>query len=174
MHPFRAIVAFVALFIFLTTLSIAEENLLGSSRFSRDDGWSVFIGKQAKDAGSTYEFLDGSVIVKSAITEKQSYSNIQIMKSAELTAEKEYKLTMNINSDKAGVLFLNYTLRGAPYTAYANAKIELEASDQEYSCVLSVKSKAGENAEAKCIRLCAGAFEDAQLTFSNISIEEIK
>ena len=157
------------------TISAFAENLLPSSDFTAESGWGIWVNKPVLDAGGSGKLEDGTVVVNSPVYDKQGPYNIQIIGKLDIPAGKTYTLKLKIKSDKDGSLPVNYGLQGAPYTAYAGTKIDVQAGEKEYTCTLNVKKDKDGNYDApRAIRIVPGGFQDANLTFSNISLEEVK
>lgn len=154
----------------------SAESLLSSPELSKENGWILYLHKPALDAGSTGSFVNGAAVVKSAAYEKQGSTNIQLIKNIDLEAGKTYKLKFKANADKDSVAALAYCLSKAPYTNYIQgSNIKLASGEKEYEATLSPKADSSGNFDTpRSIRLFLGSNPDANISISNVSIEEVK
>jgi hypothetical protein len=157
------------------SITASADNLLKDASFSNESGWFCWVEKPALDAGGSLTLQDGKAVAKSAVVKNQTPSNLQLIKDVVVEADKSYKITFKANADKAGSLTVTYILSKAPYTGYADTIVTLEPGEKVYECTLAVKKgKDGKYEAPRSLRLFFGAFKDATVTVSDISLEEIK
>jgi len=154
-------------------ISASAENLLEGA-LSAENGWHFWIEKPAIDAGGTAVFQDGKVVVKSPVVEIQAPTNVQLIRELYVDAGKSYKLKFTANAEKAGKLLVSYLLSKSPYTSYASADIDLTPGEKSYECVLAVKMDKMKYESPRSLRLFFGAFKEATVSVSDVSLEEVK
>ena len=157
------------------SITALAEDILKDNTFSKESGWSFWVEKSAVDAGGSLTFQDGKAVVKSPALEKQDAWKIQIMKVVEIDADKNCKITFKASTDKAGKIIVAYCLGKAPHTTYENVPVVLEPGEKEYECVLPMKKLYnGQYDTPRNLRFWLAGFKDANITVSNISVEEVK
>jgi len=157
------------------SVTMSAGNLFPDTKFSDTSGWGVWANTPVWDAGGSVKLQDGKAIVKSPVIEKQGDANIQVIKSIVLDADKSYILKFKANADKVGEITVVYALNKIPFVRYASAIVALKAGEKDYECKLAVKKDSNGNyAEPRALRMYFGAFKDATVTVSDVSIEEVK
>lgn len=157
------------------SITVSADNLLNDASFTKDGGWLFWVNQTVIDAGGSGTIMDGKAVAKSPVLDPQDISNIQLMKNVDLDAGKNYKVKFRVHTDKSGILSVVYLLRKAPYTSYGRTTITLESGEKEYECILAVqKDKDGKFDTPRTIRIFFGAFKDATVTVSDMTIEEEK
>ncbi|MFA6569532.1 MAG: hypothetical protein WCS96_15075 [Victivallales bacterium] len=162
----------IAVSLFVTgVITVSAANLLTDTKFSVESGWNSYVAV----VGGKIAFEDGEAIAKSPAIEKQVDANLQIIKEINIDANRSYKFKFKANTEKAGKLAVVYILSKYPYTVYANADIALEPGEKDYECILAVNKDTNGNYYApRSLRIYPGAFKDATVTLSNVSLEEVK
>jgi len=164
------------LIIGMLAVSLNAQNLLGTGDVSKENGWDVWVGKAALDAGEKADFQGGKLVVKCTLFEKQGQFDIQLKRAIELDADKNYKLKFKASTDKEGKIVINYALLRPPYAGYAKpVAATLLVGEREYECVIATKKDAAGNYETpRGFNIAVGGFENANVTISNASLEEVK
>ena len=76
---------------------------------------------------------------------------------------------------KTGKITIGYILSKAPYADYGTATIDVEPGEKIYECTLAVKKdKDGKYDLPRSLRFWLGELKDANITVSDVSLEEIK
>lgn len=164
----------VLLFV-VVSITAPADNLLTDTRLSNESGWSFWVNKTVSVAGGSGMLQDGKAVVKSPAIEKQNSTNIQLIKSIAVEADKSYKLKFKVNAEKSGKLSVIYCLNKSPFTYYASSIINIEYGEKEYDCTLAVKMDKDGNYDApRSLRLLLGDFKDTTVSISDVSFEELK
>ena len=156
-------------------LSACADNLLPESSFTRNEGggWYFYIAGQVAEAGGSGGFQDGKVVVKVPAMEKPNAAAIQLIRPFEIDPDLTYTVKFKVASDREGKLFVSYALRNAPFTTYGRASVDVKAGAGDYVFPLVVKKDAqGKFDSPRALRLCFGAFTNATVSVSEISIDE--
>ena len=157
------------------SITVSADNLLTDTKFSSESGWLTWVEKPALDAGGFLKLEDGKALAKSPAVNKQVRWNLQLFKDIAVDADKSYKVTFKANSDKAGKITIGYILSKAPYADYGTATIDVEPGEKIYECTLAVKKdKDGKYDLPRSLRFWLGELKDANITVSDVSLEEIK
>jgi hypothetical protein len=151
------------------------ENLLPGTEFSPENKWDIYTNANVIDAGGSVKIKDGMLVVDSPSYDKQNAWNIQVCCKVDLPVDKVYTLKLKIKSDTNGDLFVSYAQRRPPYAQYAITLIKVQEGERDYTCKLAIKKDKDGNYESpRGVVLMPGGFKDANLTFQNVSLEEVK
>jgi hypothetical protein len=153
-------------------IPVSADNLLPSTGISVENGWSIYMNDSAREAGALVLFQGGAAVVKSPGIQ-QSVDRIQIIKPIDIEADRSYKLKFEASAEKAGRLVVGYCRNEAPFTFYASASVDLEPGEKGYECTLEV-NRGKSYDDPRSLRLFFGAFEDATVSISNVTFEEVK
>jgi hypothetical protein len=163
---------FLLAFVF-SVIAVSADNLLKDTRFSKENGWSVYLKQPVVNAGGSINFQDGRAIVKSPAIESQP-GDIQLILPIDVDAEKSYQLKFKANSEKAGKLTINYCLSKSPYSYYGGVDIGLESGEKSYDCKVEARLAGnGTYDKPRSLRLFFGGFKDATITLSDISFAPV-
>jgi len=156
------------------TASAFADNLFPNSRMDAKNGWMTWLAKPVTAAGGFGKLEDGCIVVKSPDFGLQSSAtSLQVIGKVDVPSDKVYVLKVKIKSDKAGSIPLDYAQLNKPYAVYATSTMDVQPGEKEYTCKLDVKKdKDGQYESPRAIRMFVGDMEDANLTFSEVSLEE--
>jgi len=160
--------------VMLTTGAMAEN--LFTTTISNDSGWLFWLDDTTTKAGSFGKIENGQAIVKSAdIGTAQNPNRIQLMKPFKLnTDNKSYKLKFKVKADKAGTIEFSYGMLRAPFTIYGTTGTEIAAGEKNYEVTLKINNMDdGKKEVEQVLRIVFGAFKDANVTLSDISMEPL-
>jgi hypothetical protein len=159
----------------LGSLSLkAENNILSTSNISAKDGWKVFIHNDNRKAGTklTWEDNAGKIVIEQC-ARKDSYT-VQLYTNTDvLMLDKQYKVSFELESDKAGTAEVTYILGTSPYSSYAKQVVKVEPGKKMYDCVLTPKKAMGDYKSPRSLRFFLGSLQGGKVAVAKVKVEAV-
>jgi hypothetical protein len=146
--------------------ALAGDNLLKGGK------WNCWINDSHRQAGSKGKINEDNINATVKAGDKKGAGNFQLNYIIKLEKDKKYKLSLDIKTDKAGLIFVSYMVNRSPWTSYAYGQIKVSPDKDKYECILITKAVKGKYEDDCSLRLFLGNIDDAELNISNIKLEE--
>ncbi len=153
----------------------ANANILKSSNVSKKDGWKYWIHKENNKAGAKLTWTKEGVSVNVPKCKFKIDYAIQVYKRTNsLVAGKKYKVSFNLESDKAAKITISYLLARTPYTRYTSQTVKIDPAKKQYECIITPKKIKDKYELPRSLRFFLGSIASGKVSLSNVKVEEVK
>jgi hypothetical protein len=161
------------IFLLISLNITAFGSVSSNNAISKENGWSYWMDSSYREAGTHASFEDGKFTASIKSKSRKSKYYLQLIKNTNiLEAGKSYKVSFQLKSGGSGVIQVVYIMAEPPYTGLAYSTINITPGKKSYDCVITPGLIDGKYPEKRSLRFFTGELAGADITISDVSIEE--